>query len=129
MPCFHLSFLQEEVNPVGMKLSTRRAQTGRSLAERHGRQAPILADDNIICLRHIEDLDVGFLGIVSHQDVMIRLDVVIETGHRPHRKIMSAADIPADSQDRFGAGIRIYQDLHGIFERTYHLKLNIPLLG
>jgi hypothetical protein len=36
---------------------------------------------------------------------------------------MSTADIQADSQNRFGAGIRIDQDLHGIFEQPYLYQL------
>jgi hypothetical protein len=111
---FDLSLLQQEFNLVGTKFPPSRAQTFRPFPQYYGCQSPILGYDNIPFIRHICDFYVGFLGIVSHHDMVIRLNIVIKAGHRPHRNTIFPTNFHADLQDGFRASIRVHQNLHGI---------------
>ena len=109
-----LSFLQQEFDLFRIKFPTRGAQTFCSLPQQHCCQSPILRYNNISILCQIDDLDVSFLGIVAHHNMVIRIDVVIKTGHRPYLDAISTSNFHGDSQNRFGATICIHYNLQRI---------------
>jgi len=110
----NLSLLQQELDLFGTKFPSRWTQTFRPFPQHYSGQSPIPGYHNISFIRRIYDLYVGFLRSISHHKMVIRLNVVIETGHRPDWDAVFTSDFQANTPDRFWARICINQNLHAI---------------